>query len=301
MQSSEDSEQPQHADETVIKLIPFHRITDTPFIEAANSIELTLPATDRLRRPVGGCTTIQTLHNPSIPVQLATIVGRFSKWLSYSIWGEGDRTSHNNQQLHTKLLLGIGGVTLEQQNLFEMFVAGAKINALVSAGLKATDLPILGVGVEEWHSQAGFGAKELAAIDATWPDLLAMGFTTGMMFTRRATFGPHILAVEPFNVTFEILSYDMSETLEELVHVYHASSSDLSLLGVDWRKFVQCGGDRAFVISMEESISGMESNLCAPHGTIENFIHSPNDDSSRNIQSKVSPPTRPVQCKSFVM
>ena len=301
MQSAGDSEQSQNSNDTVIEFVPFHHNTEVPFTVATNSGELTLPATERLRRGAGTRTTTQTLQNPSIPVHFATLLGRLSNWLSHRIWGKRDVTPHENQERHTKLLLGMGGVSLQQRNLFDMFVAGAKINALVSAGLKATDLSTLGIGVVEWHDQAGFGAKELAAIDATWPDLLAMGFTTDMMFSQRATFGPHILTVEPFNITFETLTHDMNETLEELVHVHHASSSDLSLLGMDWRKFVQCGGDQALVISMAESVSGMESNLCAPHGTIENFVHPSNDDSKQKIPPRVSRPTRPVQCKSFVM
>ena len=195
----------------------------------------------------------------------------------------------------------MGGITKEQSILFDMSVDGAKINALVSAGGKATDLPTLGIGVNEWHTQAGFDAKDLAALAGTWPDLLAMGFTASMMFRYRMSFGPHLLAIEPFNVTLEILMRDTDETLETLVRTHHASSSDLSLLGMDWNKFLRYGGDQALVVSMEESISGMESNFRVPHGMIEKFINPSTESAIRTNESTRRPPTRPMRCKSFVM
>ena len=233
-------------------------------------------------------------------MQLTSLLWDATNWFGRRM------VEYDHQELHTRLILGIGGLTQDQLTLFEMFVDGAQINALVSAGCRASDLPTLGIGIKEWRAQAGFGAKELAALGVSWPGMLAMGFTTGMMFTDRKAFGPHILVHEPFRVTFEVITQEMGDTLDTLVRVHKASSSDLSLLGVDWTKFKKSGGDadRYLTTFMGESVSGMESNLHAKDGEIHTFMLPHAVQAEPSAKSCPAPPfatKSPVKCRSFVM
>jgi hypothetical protein len=297
--------EPQHQediDEAVINFVPFNILIDPKDTNTVRDAELTLPATSRLRQSVTKNTAVPPSVETSWSRQITSLLWDATNWFSRRI--QGRDVEYDHQELHTRLILGIGGLTQEQLTLFEMFVDGAKINALVSAGCRASDLPTLGIGMKEWRAQAGFGAKELAALGASWSDMLAMGFTTGMMFTDRKAFGPHILVHEPFRVTFEVITQDMGDTLDTLVRVHKASSSDLSLLGVDWTKFKKNGGDADLITCMGESVSGMESNLQAKDGEIHTFML-PNvvrtESSAESCPAPLVAKSSPVKCRSFVM
>lgn len=292
MQVMGEPQQQENTDETVINFVPF------TFRDA----ELTLPATSRLRQSATKNTTVAPPLEISWSMQLTSLLWDATNWFSRRI--RAGQVEYDHQELHTRFILGIGGLTQEQLTLFEMFVDGAQINALVSAGCRASDLPTLGIGIKEWRAQAGFGAKELAALGASWDDMLAMGFTTDMMFTDRRAFGPHILVHEPFRVTFEVITQDMGDTLDTLVRVHKASSSDLSLLGVDWTKFKKCGGDADLITFMGESVSGMESNLHSKDGEIHAFMLPHAVHTAPPVKSSPAPPfatKSPLKCRSFVM
>ena len=72
-------------------------------------------------------------------------------------------------------------------------------------------------------------------------------------------------------MNFKTLQADTGCTLDELITDYGASSSDLALLGLTWETLVTAGLTQAHVVTMAESHTGMESNLCAPTGTIALF------------------------------
>ena len=297
--------EPQHQediDEAVINFVPFNILIDPKDTNTVRDAELTLSATSRLRQSVTKNTAVPPSLEISWSMQITSLLWDATNWFGRRI--RGSDVEYDHQELHTRLILGIGGLTQEQLTLFEMFVDGAKINALVSAGCRASDLPTLGIGMKEWRAQAGFGAKELAALGASWSDMLAMGFTTGMMFTDRKAFGPHILVHEPFRVTFEVITQDMGDTLDTLVRVHKASSSDLSLLGVDWTKFKKNGGDADLITCMGESVSGMEANLQAKDGEIHTFML-PNvvqtEPSAERCPAPLVAKSSPVKCRSFVM
>lgn len=284
------------SDETAIDFIPFARMLETPTQATIPAKELTLPATDRLRLP-DGTQSAESHHRVAASNGIVKMFREITDWVTFGIWGVASK--YKNQEVHTRLILGIGGLTEEQATFFKMFVDGARISALVSAGLHAAELPTIGIGIEEWHGQAGFGAKELSAINGTWQDLLAMGFTIEMMFTRRRAFGPHILAFSPFCVTFDTLLDDMDVTLQDLVRGYHATSSDLSLLGVNWKTFLSHGGDPALLCLMDEASSVLEMNLQAPQGVIRDLTSKVNvaDEGKAKPMQQISR----AQFKSFVM
>jgi hypothetical protein len=302
MQVMAEPQDQEDIDEAVINFVPFNILIDPKDTNTVRDAELTLPATSRLRQSVTKNTAVPPSVETSWSRQITSLLWDATNWFSRRI--QGRDVEYDHQELHTRLILGIGGLTQEQLTLFEMFVDGAKINALVSAGCRASDLPTLGIGMKEWRAQAGFGAKELAALGASWSDMLAMGFTTGMMFTDRKAFGPHILVHEPFRVTFEVITQDMGDTLDTLVRVHKASSSDLSLLGVDWTKFKKNGGDADLITCMGESVSGMESNLQAKDGEIHTFML-PNvvrtESSAESCPAPLAAKSSPVKCRSFVM
>jgi hypothetical protein len=187
------------------------------------------------------------------------------------VWAPKVVTLADNRERHARLRMDSGHAGDSYPLWYDMFCGGATIGALVSAGCRATDLPKMGIGINEWHNLSHLGVREFASMGGDWPSLLALGFTPDLMFTSRPTFGLHLLTNEPFVLNFKTLQTDTGCTLDELITDYGASSSDLALLGLTWENLVTAGLTQEQITAMPESHTGMESNLCAPSGTIALF------------------------------
>ena len=192
--------------------------------------------------------------------------GSVLRWASTRVWG-GDHRTEERGKAHAILLLP-GECNSGAALWYDMFCKGATPSALLSAGCTAAALPGVGIGVLEWHDDAGFGARELASIGGDFRDLVGMGFNVGLMFRWRQKFGPHILSEGPFDVTFAVLNEKMGCTLDELVFVHNATSCDLALLKLEWGQALRHGFAFEHVVHLAESHAGIESSLGAPAGAI---------------------------------
>lgn len=226
--------------------------------EVHRALELVVRARELANEPVRG--------NGLGRWRLFVWAGAWARWASMGLVGATGRIQGRGEA-HARLLFvgeGGSGATL----WYDMFCKGASPSALFSAGCTAAVLPSMGIGVLEWHEDAGFGARELASIGGNFQDLLNMGFTVGLMFRWRPMFGPHVLSSSPFDVTFDVLSRKMGCTLNELVFDHKATSGDLALLRLDWAQALKLGFGLEHVHQMGESYTGIESSLGAPVGAV---------------------------------
>ena len=228
--------------------------------------------------------------------------GSWARWASMGLFRTPGR-SQGRGEAHARLLL-VGGGDRGATLWYDMFCKGATPSALFSAGCTAAVLPSMGIGVLEWHEDAGFGARELAAIGGNFQDLLNMGFTVGLMFRWRPMFGPHVLSASPFDVTFDVLSRKMGCTLNELVFDHNATSGDLALLRLDWGQALKLGFGQEHVRQMGESYAGIESSLGAPLGALARELNDANEvkedpRGTPRVPISSNGPHLRIGCKSF--
>lgn len=226
----------------------------------------------------------------------------WAKWASMGIFGRAERGDRG--EAHARLLLASEG-TGDRTMWYDMFCKGATPSALLSAGCSAAALPGIGIGVLEWHEDAGFGARELASIGGDFQNLVDMGFTVGLMFRWRATFGPHILSMGPFDVTFQTLVSKMGCSLDELIFDHCATSGDLALLGLEWENALKLGFGLEHVQQLNESHTGIEANLGAPVGDIALKLQTSIGGGVTDLRTPVCVPRADLDnhhrigCKSF--
>lgn len=145
----------------------------------------------------------------------------------------------------------------------KLFVSGCSISELRTAGVQAMHLCEIGVTYADWSQKCNLGVRDLVFLNASWSQVIAMGFLPKHITMDRDKSGPVILSQPPLSVTMNTLEQTLGLTIDEAVFELSFSTADFGVLGEDMTSLMHKGFNRTHVKHMSEPPYNLQEALGA--------------------------------------
>lgn len=195
------------------------------------------------------------------------LLDSLSKMLGFStlVHSPNKHLADTEQSRQLKVRLSMDDPLLDEMHrcAHRLFVSGCSISELRTAGVQAAHLCEMGVSYEDWSQKCNLGVRDLVFLNATWGQIVAMGFLPRHITTDRDKSGPVVLSQLPLLVTMDKLERTLGLTVDEAVFELSFSTADFGVLGENMSTLMRKGFNRTHVTHMSEPPYNFEEALAA--------------------------------------